>query len=72
MASKKRWRWVVRDGTCVIVFDGKKKPARDKSTWWVNGGKGIVMEPYRFKGMFGFLPPIGRPVKVQFTAKVVP
>ncbi len=79
MSKKRTWRWVTRDrdGRLQHVFIwrlARPKPRLADDGFWEATGKlndSVIVCPKEFKYLFGFLPPTDRPIKVEFSAKVV-
>ena len=67
---KRKWRWVTRNcADDVVVWRPEKLPAFFKDNG--AGNDCTVICPREFCLLFGFLPPLAKPVKVEFSAKVV-
>lgn len=74
----RRWRWVTRDyvDSDVEVWPGLKKPERKAQTTfndllWFGSGGATQIRPEEWKRLFGVFPPLNRPIKVEFSVKVV-
>lgn len=71
MKAHRKWRWVVRERCWVLVFVGSEMPARTFYGGWANNSTDGSVCAENFEAVFGFLPPPGIPVKVEFAAKMV-
>jgi len=69
----RKWRWVVKKDQCFIrVFVGPKKPRQNTfNGYWHNESSFRDICIHNFAVVFGFLPPVNKPVKVEFTAKLL-
>jgi hypothetical protein len=70
--TKRTWRWVARDQDGVKVFAAEDKPVLVANCWWMNSGVNeLVEDEDSFKVMTGLTIPTDRPVRVEFSARVI-
>ncbi len=76
--SRKRctWRWVTRDAVGYVRMWLRGKPCQvtiraGKILLWNHDSRSYPFMARDFERLFGFLPPTDRPIKVEFSAKVV-
>lgn len=71
---RRTWRWVTRSqlnsAHGVQVHAGAKQPWMD-GIFWVSGKGGVAICAAEWKALFGVNVPTDRPIKVEFSAKVV-
>ncbi len=67
----RKWRWVVRTANNVVIFVSAGRPIFNEWDIWANGGYKSKVCIKSFKLVFGFLPPEGKPVKIELTAKLL-
>ena len=72
--TKRTWRWVTRDElfpNIVNLWGGEREPFQTKHDGWTNGGDYALFCADDFAGMTGLTIPTDRPVRVEFSARVV-
>ena len=74
--SKRKWRWVAREDGCSIIYIWNLYRPRPKQTCdiWVmytHGAYYACVCADEFKKLTGITVPSDKPIKVEFTAKVV-
>lgn len=74
--SKRKWRWVTRnDNDFLIDIWGLWRPKPSKRSWgWLqlaNRASRATICTREFKKLTGITVPTDKPIKVEFTAKVV-
>lgn len=68
--AKRTWRWVTLFGRIVYVTVSARKPKIKGDLAKFDGDYATVCQR-EFRRLFGFLPPSDKPVKVEFTARII-
>ena len=76
MAKRRTWRWVTRDpdsNLLVVVWRSSEKPQLDVDRLWGNVDQDSMFPicADEFKCLTDLIIPTDRPVKVEFSARIV-